>query len=69
MGEVEVLKDPVLKVKAQQPVNNPSGDAADELEEQDMNTVTGAGGGFSAFLGNKGKYCTITKECMPICGN
>ncbi|MGE7738622.1 lichenicidin alpha family lanthipeptide, partial [Bacillus paramycoides] len=23
--------------------------------------------GLSSWLGNKGGYCTLTKECMPSC--
>ncbi|GKX68943.1 plantaricin C family lantibiotic [Inconstantimicrobium mannanitabidum] len=69
MKDVEVLKDPVLKAKLQNIMANPSGDAIAELTEQDMNTLAAAGwySDFSNYLGNKGKYCTVTKECMPSC--
>lgn len=69
MSKVEVLKDPVLKVKLQNYMANPSGDALKELTEQDINTLVGAGwyNDFSNWLGNKGAHCTVTKECMPSC--
>ncbi|MFB3176127.1 lichenicidin alpha family lanthipeptide [Staphylococcus pseudintermedius] len=36
-----------------------------EVESFENSNVSGAG--LSAFLGNKGKYCTVTVECMPTC--
>ena len=42
----------------------------DELSEQDMAGVTAAGAigfGLSRWLGNKGRFCTLTKECQQIC--
>lgn len=68
MSDIEDLKDPILKSKAKNYIDNPSGDTLKELTDQDMNVLAAAGGGLSNWLGNKGKYCTITKECMLICG-
>lgn len=31
---------------------------------EDLNV---SGGGLSSWLGNKGKFCTLTVECMPSC--
>ena len=64
------IKDPVLKEKLNKIEADPSGNAVEELTEQDLNTLAGAGiaaAGLSSFLGNKGKYCTLTKECQPMC--
>lgn len=65
MSQVEILKDPVLKEKVQNYITNPSGEALKELTEQDMNALAGAGwyNDLSNWLGNKGKYCTVTVEC------
>ncbi|GKX68941.1 plantaricin C family lantibiotic [Inconstantimicrobium mannanitabidum] len=69
MSEIEVLKDPVLKAKVQNLIDNPSGDALAELTEQDMNTLAAAGwyDDLSNWLGNKGKFCTLSKECHVGC--
>ena len=42
------------------------GTAEDEIKEQDMSQDV-AGGYDSDALGNKGKYCSLTLECMHIC--
>ena len=66
----DLIKDPVLKAKIKNIQANPSGDAIAELTEQDLNALAGAGvtaAGLSSYLGNKGKYCTITKECQNNC--
>ncbi|AST06331.1 lichenicidin alpha family lanthipeptide [Anoxybacillus sp. ST70] len=36
-----------------------------ELEQFEDVNVSGAG--LSSFLGNKGRFCTLTVECMPSC--
>lgn len=53
-------KDLVNEIK-----ENPAGDVVEELEGQDLNVAGGAS--LSKSLGNKGKYCTLTKECMAFC--
>ncbi len=65
----DLLKDPVLRKKIANIAENPCGDAIAELDEQDLNTLAGAGilAAVSSYLGNKGRYCTITKECQPNC--
>ncbi|PRR83239.1 plantaricin C family lantibiotic [Clostridium vincentii] len=64
-----LLKDPVLRAKIKNIAENPSGDAIAELNEQDLNSLAGAGiySAISAYLGNKGAFCTITKECQANC--
>ena len=66
----DLIKDPVLKAKLEKIEADPSGNAIAELTEQDLNALAGAGvtaAGLSAFLGNKGRFCTLTKECQPMC--
>lgn len=68
----DLLKDPVLRKKIANIAENPSGDAIAELDEQDLNTLAGGISEYeiilvSMLLGNKGKYCTLTKECQPCC--
>ena len=65
----DLIKDPVLREKAKNLAENPSGDALRELSEQDLTALAGAGwwSDFSAYLGNKGAHCTVTVECMPNC--
>lgn len=69
MKDLSAIKDPVLREKVNALMTNPSGDVAAELTEQDMEALSGAGwlADLSASLGNKGKYCTLTKECQPCC--
>ena len=64
-----LLKDPVLRSKIENIIENPSGDAIAELDEQDLNTLAGAGilAAVSNYLGNKGRFCTLTKECQSSC--
>lgn len=63
------IKDPVLRAKVHSIMENPSGNAAAELTAQDMDALAGAGwiADLSASLGNKGSFCTITKECQACC--
>lgn len=65
----DLLKDPVLRAKIENIIENPSGDAIAELDEQDLNTLAGAGilAAVSNYLGNKGRFCTLTKECQSNC--
>lgn len=72
----DLIKGPVLREKVKNIAENPSGDAIKELTEQDINTLVGAGAwsDFSAFLGNKGAYCTLTichspSTKIPIVGS
>jgi hypothetical protein len=69
MNDFSEIKDPVLREKVQTIMSNPSGDVSVELTEQDMEALAGAGwyADLSASLGNKGKYCTLTKECQACC--
>lgn len=59
----------MLREKVSTIMENPSGNVAVELSEQDMEQLAGAGwyADLSASLGNKGKYCTVTKECQSCC--
>lgn len=36
-------------------------------EVEDFENVNVSGAGLSSRLGNDGKYCTVTVECMPTC--
>lgn len=69
MRDLSEIKDPVLREKVSTLMKNPSGSVAVELTEQDMETLAGAGwyADLSASLGNKGKFCTLTKECQACC--
>lgn len=69
MKNIDEIKDPVLRAKVNMIMENPSGSVAVELTEQDMEVLSGAGwwSDFSASLGNKGKHCTLTKECQACC--
>lgn len=69
MSDLSKIKDPVLRGKVETIMSNPSGEVSVELTEQDMESLAGAGwlSNLSANLGNKGKYCTITKECQACC--
>ncbi len=60
------MKNPVLRNKLNQVDSNPAGNIMEEISQQEMIEVA-AGGSLSSFLGNKGKYCTLTVECMPSC--
>lgn len=42
-------------------------DIADELQNYDKLFEDMNGAGWSADLGNQGKFCTITVECMLVC--
>ncbi|WP_083413135.1 lichenicidin alpha family lanthipeptide [Bacillus massilinigeriensis] len=37
------------------------------VELEQFESVNVAGGGLSSLLGNDGKFCTLTVECMPSC--
>lgn len=66
--DLSMIKDPVLRAKVGAIMNDESGSVAIELTEQDMEALAGAGWlNISARLGNKGRFCTITKECMACC--
>lgn len=69
MRDLAEIKDPVLREKVNTLMTNPSGNVSVELTEQDMEALAGAGwyADMSASLGNKGSYCTLTKECQACC--
>lgn len=68
MENLSNIKDPVLRAKVELIMNDPSGNVSVELSEQDMEALAGAGKkNISAALGNKGHFCTITKECQACC--
>ncbi len=65
------IEDPELKSRFTNYVENPCSDTLKEVMELDM-MQAGAGEtasvyGISAWLGNKGNYCTLTKECQANC--
>jgi len=66
MENVMMLKNPILRNSLNTELDNPAGNILQEIEEIDMHDVSG-GTFISCFLGNKGKYCTLTVECMPSC--
>lgn len=62
------MKDPVYKHKFNLGTDNSAGNVLEEVAQQDMHTLTGgAACGLSEWLGNKGRFCTLTVECMPSC--
>ncbi|WP_210729314.1 plantaricin C family lantibiotic [Actinomyces procaprae] len=42
-------------------------DLLDEITEQDYVTANGGFFGLSRKLGNRGRICTLTKECQSMC--
>lgn len=65
----EQIEDPKLREKFGAFIDNPNGDTLKEVMDMD---VAGAGAegrlfGLSAYLGNKGRFCTLTKECQANC--
>lgn len=76
MSEVNFLKNPVLRNKAAMDMVDPSGSALEEINDAvvtggistwDIVVSTVVCVGASAVLGNKGKLCTATVECMNNC--
>lgn len=66
MKQIKMLQNPVLRFMDSGKINNPAGNVAEEISLQELGDQ--AGGWFdSPALGNQGKYCTVTKECMFIC--
>lgn len=70
------MKNPVLCYKLGQSSGNPAGNVLEEVAQQEMNAVGGSlvaqgirswWNDFSDRLGNKGRFCTLTVECMPSC--
>ncbi|SEL83110.1 Lantibiotic alpha [Butyrivibrio sp. ob235] len=68
MGDLNAIKDPVLRQKMEI-LTDPNANVSIELTEQDMQALAGAGwySEMSAALGNRGSYCTLTKECQACC--
>ena len=68
MANVKDIKDPVLRQKMEI-LTDPKASVSIELTEQEMEALAGAGwyADLSASLGNRGSYCTITKECQACC--
>lgn len=70
---VRYWKDPVYRMNNKEmDVEHPSGNIMDELDNQDMLMIAGAGPGckwynLSCHFGNVGKICTITVECQHNC--
>lgn len=48
---------------------NEEAQVAEEISDQDVQAFLagGAASGISSWLGNNGRYCTLTKECMRFC--
>ena len=77
MNKSKLLKNPILRNREDYKIVNPVGDTLEEIAEQDMSvqvggtlptlTVSLCGIIASKPLGNNGKLCTITKECMASC--
>jgi len=66
MSNEKLLKNPILRAKLNENVENAAGDLLDEISEQiEDSDIVGAGK--SADYGNDGRFCTITVECMNIC--
>lgn len=66
MENTLMLKNPILRNITNAGINNPAGNILEEIAEIDMHDVSG-GTFISCFLGNKGRFCTLTVECMPSC--
>lgn len=69
------MKNPVLRHKLGQVEENPAGNVLEEVAQQELSAAGSAAvtgikswwNGISEALGNKGRYCTLTVECMPMC--
>ncbi|MBD1372086.1 plantaricin C family lantibiotic [Hazenella sp. IB182357] len=69
---VQSWKDPVYRAKSEELApNHPAGEGLKELSDEKLANTSGAGdvdpNTLSGWLGNDGKVCTLTKECMPSC--
>lgn len=64
------IEDPKMRTKFAEYTANPCSDTLKEVVDLDM-MQAGAGEatvyGISAWLGNQGAVCTITKECQANC--
>jgi mersacidin/lichenicidin family type 2 lantibiotic len=65
-----IWKDPLSRLSLDVDYKHPAGDVLTELEDQDL--LAGVNGGcawwnVSCHLGNDGRACSLTVECMPTC--
>lgn len=78
MGNVRLLKNPVLRNKMAMDVSNPAGNVLEEIADQDMSLQVGGTLTLSSLvctsitlfskpIGNGGHVCTLTKECQVMC--
>jgi hypothetical protein len=47
-----------------QEINDPAVSVLEQIDDQSVNVSGGAVAGISTWLGNTGKYCTLSVECM-----
>ncbi|GIN69389.1 MULTISPECIES: plantaricin C family lantibiotic [Bacillus] len=67
MSKIEAWKNPVARMNSQ--IVSPAGDLMDELSDSEMEMLAGGCEWYniSCKLGNKGQWCTLTKECQRSC--
>lgn len=69
--KLRIWKDPVYRELTNQKANNPAGDSLQELDSSQFLNLAGAGEattyGWSKDIGNQGKICTWTVECVKFC--
>lgn len=66
MSRLKMLTNPVLRGKDNVGFNNPAGNVMKEVLDQEVKDNV-AGGYDSDGLGNQGKHCSVTVECITLC--
>jgi len=67
---MKFFRDPVMQNKVLNTVNSNTNNILDEISEIEENIQGGCSTNtftLSDYLGNKGGWCTLTKECQPNC--
>ena len=71
MSETQrIWKDPIYREVTKQSTNNPAGDSLQELDNSQLLNLAGGAAtqyGYSKDIGNEGKICTWSKECVNFC--
>lgn len=70
MSKVEYWKNPLGLNLTKGRFKNPAGDLLEELTETEMELLSGGGcpwWNVSCHMGNDGKICTYTYECVNNC--
>ncbi len=69
MSNIEAWKNPVARLNSEVSMLSPVGDLMEELSDDEMQMLAGACAWYniSCHLGNQGKICTVTVECIRSC--